>query len=237
MSDHEDAEHLSMSAMFTTSDSTAKIDAALAKAQGEIEHAVKDKTNPHFRSKYADLTSVWGACRDALSKNGISVTQWPIHSTDGRLHIMTRLAHAGEWMCAHFSLPVQKQDAHGYASGTTYAKRIALSAAVGVVADEDDDGNAASAPRSETIRQVEPPASTMAGRKIESDGVRKAREWVNSEALPAVAACKTAEALNVWTAENAKIRERVKIVVPDDSAALEHRIKLKAEKFNVLAAG
>jgi hypothetical protein len=225
--------------MFTTSDSTAKIDAALAKAQGEIEHAVKDKTNPHFRSKYADLTSVWGACRDALSKNGISVTQWPIHSTDGRLHIMTRLAHAGEWMCAHFSLPVQKQDAHGYASGTTYAKRIALSAAVGVVADEDDDGNAATegGPAKPTLRAVDPPQTSMAGRKNENEGIRAAREWVNAEAIPAVKACKTAEALNVWVAENKKRMRDVKEIAPDEFAALNHRIGLKADSFNVVAAG
>lgn len=226
--------------MFTTSENTAKLDAALAKAQGEIDNAVKDKTNPHFRSKYADLTSVWEACRASLSKNGISVTQWPVHSTDGRLHIMTRLAHAGEWMMSHFSLPVQKQDAHGYASGTTYAKRIALSAAVGVVADEDDDGNAASSPRTNHVPDAHPVGaaqpSSMAGRKIEAEGVKKAREWVNAEALPAVAACKTAEALNVWTAENGKIIERVKVLVPDDAAALDHRIKLKAESFNVRAA-
>lgn len=130
--------------MIETSESTAKLDEALAKAQGEIEAAAKDKVNPAFRSKYADLTSVWAAIRPALSKHGISVTQWPIHSDDNRLHIVTRLAHGGEWIRAHFSIPVVKQDPHGYGSATTYAKRFSLAACVGVVADEDDDGNAAS---------------------------------------------------------------------------------------------
>ena len=140
--------------MIETSDNTAKLDSALAKAQGEIEAASKDKLNPAFRSKYADLSSVWGAIRPALSKHNISVTQWPIHSEDGRLHIVTRLAHDGEWIRAHFSIPVQKQDAHGYGSATTYAKRFSLAAAVGVVADEDDDGNGASgkaAPAASTV--------------------------------------------------------------------------------------
>lgn len=130
--------------MIETSPTTAKLDTALAKAQGEIEAASKDKVNPAFRSKYADLTSVWAAIRPALCKHGISITQWPVHSTDGRLHIVTRLAHDGEWIRAQFSIPVTKQDPHGYGSATTYAKRFSLAACVGVVADDDDDGNAAS---------------------------------------------------------------------------------------------
>lgn len=129
--------------MIETSEQTAKLDAALAKAQGKIEAASKDKVNPAFRSKYADLTAVWGAIRPALSECGIAVTQWPIHSDDGRLHIVTRLACDGEWIKGHFSIPVTKQDAHGYGSAVTYAKRFSLAAAVGVVADDDDDGNKA----------------------------------------------------------------------------------------------
>jgi hypothetical protein len=131
--------------MFRTSESTAAIDAALAKAQSRIQAAVKDKTNPAFRSKYADLPAVWDACRDALTSNGISVTQWPLHSEDNRLHLVTRLACGGEWMMCEFSIPADKQNAHGYGSAITYAKRFSLAAAIGVVADEDDDGNAASA--------------------------------------------------------------------------------------------
>jgi len=135
--------------MFETSQTTAKLDAALAKAQGEIEAAAKDKVNPAFRSKYADLTAVWAAIRPALSKNGVAVTQWPMHSEDNRLHLVTRLAHDGEWIKCEFSIPVDKSNSHGYGSAVTYAKRFALAAAVGVVADEDDDGNAAakSAPK------------------------------------------------------------------------------------------
>lgn len=134
-----------METPFATSDTTDKLDAALSKAQGEIVAASKDKTNPHFKSKYADLASVWEACRGALTKNGINVTQWLLHSEDGRLHIVTRLACGGQWLRGHFSIPVSKPDAQGYGSATTYAKRFALAAAVGVVADDDDDGNAASA--------------------------------------------------------------------------------------------
>lgn len=83
----------------------------------------------------------------------------------------------------------------------------------------------------------EPPKSTMAGSKIEAEGARKAREWINSEAIPTVKACKSAEELNVWVAENKKRMRDAKEIVPDDFAALNHRIGLKADSFNTLAAG
>jgi hypothetical protein len=151
--------------VFETSQSTAKLDAALAKAQGEIEAAAKDKVNPAFRSKYADLTAVWAAIRPALSKNGVAVTQWPAHSNDSRLHLITRLAHDGEWIKCEFSIPVDKSNSHGYGSAVTYAKRFALAAAVGVVADEDDDGNAAAkaAPKSKMDLSVQEPENRGPG--------------------------------------------------------------------------
>ena len=132
--------------MFQTSPTTAKLDMALAKAQAEIEAAAKDKVNPHFRSRYADLTAIWDACRFALGRHQLSLTQWPVHSEDGKLHLITRVAHAGEWLLCEMSIPVSKQDPQGFGSAITYAKRFALSAALGVVADEDDDGNKASEP-------------------------------------------------------------------------------------------
>lgn len=171
--------------MFRTSDGTAKLDAALAKAQSQIEAASKDKVNPAFRSKYADLTAVWEACRTALTANGISISQWPVHSDDNRLHLITRLACDGEWMMCEFSIPTSKQDAHGYGSATTYAKRFALAAAVGVVADEDDDGNAASnrpeRPQPTRVPDVAPapkkdPLKPWKGPLTKTDLTKKLRE-------------------------------------------------------------
>lgn len=138
-----DTGHVGDQSMFSTSPQTADLDAAMAKAQGEIQAAVKDKENPFFKSKYADLASVWFACREALSKNGVSVTQWPLHTEDGRLHIITRLACNGQWIKAEFSVPIGKQDAQGLVAASTYARRAALSAAVGIAPDDDDDGNEA----------------------------------------------------------------------------------------------
>jgi hypothetical protein len=171
--------------MFTSSETTAKLDAAIAKAQGEFEAAAKDKINPAFRSKYADLTAVWAAIRPALSKHGIAVTQWPIHSDDGRLHLLTRLAHDGEWMRCEFSIPVAKVDSHGYGSAVTYAKRFALAAAVGVVADDDDDGNAAKnqKPTDTSHLNGTPGASKKDTRPIYKDLIAEMRKAQSVEAL------------------------------------------------------
>lgn len=127
-----------------TSEQINELAAALAKAQGQIKGAVKDSTNPHFKSSYADLASVWDACRDALSENGIAVIQTPHTDEASNCHVVTMLTHAsGQWVRDTFSLPPTKADPQGYGSAITYMRRYALAAIVGV-APEDDDGNAAS---------------------------------------------------------------------------------------------
>jgi ERF superfamily len=143
--------------MFESSQSTEKLDAALAKAQSGFKVARKDQSNPFYKSKYANLLSVWDACRDALHENQISVTQWPIHSSDQMVHLVTRIAHQGEWIKATFSMPVTKQDPQGYKSAVTYLRRTCLEAALGIV-DDDDDGNAASSSVDNSHEYVSPPA-------------------------------------------------------------------------------
>jgi hypothetical protein len=124
-----------------------KLATALAKAQSEVEGAKKDSANPHFKSKYADLASVWLACREALTKNGLAIIQGPGRTENGVMSMTTQLVHAsGQWVRETMSIPLQKQDAQGYGSATTYARRYALAAFVGV-SPEDDDGNAASHPQ------------------------------------------------------------------------------------------
>lgn len=130
------------------SESIKELATALSKAQGEVEGAVKGKTNPAFRSKYADLASVWEACREALVSNGLSVIQSPGELVEGKSMAMTTmlLHSSGQWIKDRLTIPLGKIDAHGYGSATTYARRFALAAFVGV-APEDDDGNAAAKPK------------------------------------------------------------------------------------------
>lgn len=127
-----------------TSQTIGKLSTALAKAQGEIRGATKDSTNPHFRSKYADMASVRDAIQDALSKHGIAYVQFPEGGPE-TVTITTVLTCGEEWMRASYSMRPVKSDPQGMGSAITYARRYALMAAVGV-APEDDDGNAASRP-------------------------------------------------------------------------------------------
>lgn len=128
-----------------TSDAIDQLSAALAAAQAEIRPALKDANNPAFNSKYADIGAVFEAARGPLAKYGLSVVQMPEHSDDALLHLTTRICHkSGQWIEGTMSIPVGKVNAHGYGSAITYARRYAYSAALGIVADEDDDGNKAS---------------------------------------------------------------------------------------------
>jgi hypothetical protein len=122
--------------------SIADLAAALCKAQAQMEGAKKDANNPHFKSKYADLASVWDAIRAPLTSNGLSVVQL-LRSISGGVEVETILMHAsGQQISDVFAVPATKNDAQGYGSAATYARRYALMAMVGV-APEDDDGNAA----------------------------------------------------------------------------------------------
>jgi len=118
---------------------------ALAKAQGEIKGALKDQSNPFFKSKYADLASVVEAIRAPFAKNGLSYIQTLDPTEKDEVRVETMILHSsGEWICCGIlGVPVTKADAQGYGSALTYARRYSLSAAAGV-APEDDDGNAAS---------------------------------------------------------------------------------------------
>lgn len=126
------------------SSSLGALGAALAKAQGEMDAAKKDSSNPFFNSSYADLASAWDACRGPLSKNGLAVIQRIFNDPQG-VGIRTLLIHAsGEWIQSSFVLPVKDKTAQGMGSSVTYGRRYALMAAVGIAPDDDDDGNAAS---------------------------------------------------------------------------------------------
>jgi len=122
---------------------------ALSAAQGQLSTAKKKSTNPHFKSKFADLSEVWEACRAALSKNKIAVIQCP-QFTDKCDYLETTLVHeSGEYMVSRMVLKNAKGDMQGLGSSISYAKRYSLAAMVGVTSeDEDDDGNAASIPTS-----------------------------------------------------------------------------------------
>jgi len=131
------------------SDSIANLAKALSIVQGKLTYAKKDSKNPFFKSNYADLESVWDACRELLSINNLAVAQFPglYSELDKSMSLTTILTHAsGEWISQEMSVPITKPDAQGAGSALTYMRRYALAAVVGVV-QADDDGNAASSPK------------------------------------------------------------------------------------------
>jgi hypothetical protein len=134
-----------------------KLASALAKAQAEITGAAKDANNPHFGSKYADLASVWDACRGPLTKHEIAVVQRP--SADGnKVTVETVLLLAsGESLAG--SLTCQARDAgpQSIGSAITYLRRYGLAAMVGV-APEDDDAEAAEGRAKQQAPQMKPQA-------------------------------------------------------------------------------
>jgi len=120
------------------------IAAALVKAQRAFGPALKDKTNPAFRSKYADLGACIDAVQEALNSNGIALLQQTREDATGVTVETVFLHESGEvWASGPLHVPASKQDPQGYGSALTYARRYSLMAACGI-APEDDDGNAAS---------------------------------------------------------------------------------------------
>ena len=129
-----------------TSESITKISAALVKAQGELNAVSKDGNNPHFRSKYATLQNIVESTRDTLRKHGLAVVQ-TFNETDGTyVSLTTTLLHeSGEYISGTISMRPTKNDPQSIGGCATYARRYSY-AILGIVADEDDDGNAASQP-------------------------------------------------------------------------------------------
>lgn len=120
--------------------------AALAAFQAEAPTLPKTATNPHFRSKFTPLDVIVEQTRGLLSKHGIVWIAKPGENADGKPVLDYTLAHAasGEREDGSMPLLLAKPDSQGQGSAITYARRYALCAVLNLVADDDDDGNAAS---------------------------------------------------------------------------------------------
>lgn len=124
--------------MCTKSESIKELALALSKAQAVMGGAIKDSTNPFFKSNYADLESVWSACRKPLTDNGLAVIQMP-SITDGKVSIETMLTHSsGEWISSTVSATPMKNDPQSIGSVMSYLRRYALASVVGVYQTDDD---------------------------------------------------------------------------------------------------
>ena len=155
-----------------------KIAPAFIKAKRAFMPAMKDKTNPAFRSKYADLGACLEAVDDALLEQGIALYQETFMDDTGVTVETVFLHESGEMIRGgKLHVPASKMDPQGFGSALTYARRYSLQAACGI-APEDDDGNAASkggsapqkaTPKASPAGEVEPDAIVVAQFNAASD--------------------------------------------------------------------
>lgn len=130
--------------MLLSSDKIDLLVTALVEAQSKMPAVPKTKTNPFFKSKYADLSSVVETVEPVIANVGLAVAQFVSH--DGAsTTLKTFLMHtSGQWMGDEMVLHLGKSTPQDQGSAITYARRYAYCAALGIVSDDDDDGNAAS---------------------------------------------------------------------------------------------
>jgi hypothetical protein len=127
------------------SENVNEIAKAMSCFQGQMKPALKDSSNPFFKSRYSNLESVWNSIREPLCNNGLTALQ-DVFTTDNGVSICTTIIHcSGQWIeFGPLEIPITKKDAQSIGSATSYGKRYALCAACGVVSgDEDDDGEKA----------------------------------------------------------------------------------------------
>lgn len=140
------------------SDSISNLAKALAAFQGEVKNPKCTANNPFFNSSYAPLSEIIDAAKPILAKHGLSYTQSV--SGDGQsLNVTTLLMHAsGEWI-EHDSLTTkpERNNSQGQGSAATYARRYTLAAALGLAADNDDDGNESSQPSNPQTKKAPAP--------------------------------------------------------------------------------
>ena len=120
----------------------SKIIASLVKAFAEVKQATRSEINPYFKSKYADLSEIDNACRDALVNNKLSIMQIPKYRGENVLEIQTTILHEdGEVIkCEPTGIIIEKLNSHGIGSAISYLRRYTLASLMGVIT-KDDDGN------------------------------------------------------------------------------------------------
>ena len=154
-----------------TSQEVGELAKALINVQRQLQPATKDADNPFTKSKYATLNSVMDSCRDALLSNGIWLCQYPVPAEPGYLGLVTKLTHAesGQWQSSLAVVPLPKVDPQGVGISMTYTRRYALSAMLGIVTEEDTDGEFASDKPNRLQRQKNAVTVPQRGKTIQDD--------------------------------------------------------------------
>jgi hypothetical protein len=191
---------------------------AFIAAQREIKTALKDSKNPHYKSTYADLESVWDACRDALHNHNLGIMQLTDLDPSGVPVLITRIVHeSGQHVEGRYPLLCKDpSNPQATLAALTYARRGSLAAACGVV-QSDDDGNTAAGhtPSPSVAKPAAAPttakapgnamADLFAAHKLEypkavEDLIGKAvKEWSENDKTSAREAIKKLQAGTPWS--------------------------------------
>lgn len=161
--------------MTTHSESLNELAPALAKAQAAMKAADMDGENPHFRSRYATLASITAAVKKPLADHGLCVVQG-VGAGEGTAKVSTMILHAsGQWIASELALPVgERATPQAIGSAISYGRRYGLAGLLGVVADDDDDGNvaeeSAKASPVAAVRKTATPAPVQAEEDFEWRG-------------------------------------------------------------------
>jgi len=197
-----------------TSESIKDLATAMAAAQGVLTNPPKNKTNPHFKSSYVDLSDGLEVIRKCFSKHGLAFIQGT-SIVDGMIVLNTRITHlSGQWIESEYPVGgLGKPQEMG--SGMTYARRYALFSMVGVAGEDDDDGNAAQAAEPAKAakaapRQMQPGMTPDDSTKL-LEVIRGAMEF-----------CKTVETLTDWAGEH---KDQIAMLLPAHRKELESDYK------------
>lgn len=189
-----------------------QVAAAMVKAQRAFGPALKDRTNPAFKSKYADLGACLDAVLDALNVEGIALVQRQ-HPHEGGVMVETLFVHeSGETFSAGMlAVPAAKQDPQGYGSALTYARRYSLMAACGI-APEDDDGNAAA---KNFVKPAAAPASVDMSPKARAERMKVGVSAGDAAGVAAaLSEMRAADLESIWTYFDEKTQAKLQAAWP-----------------------
>ena len=201
-----------------TSDNIEHLSTALAAAQGALKNPPKNKVNPHFKSRYVDLSDGLDAIRECLSKNGLAFIQGTSIS-DSMIVLNTRITHkSGQWLESDYPVGgLGRPQEMG--SAMTYARRYALFSLVGVAGEDDDDGNAAQATEAA-------PVKGKAAKQMEPGLTPDDSEKLMGVIKGAMDFCETAPQLSDWATEN---KDKIAMLLPVHRKDLQDHYKSRRD--------
>ena len=205
-----------------TSDNIEHLSTALATAQGALKNPPKNKVNPHFKSRYVDLSDGLDTIRECLSKNGLAFIQGTSIS-DNMIVLNTRITHkSGQWLESDYPVGgLGRPQEMG--SAMTYARRYALFSLVGVAGEDDDDGNAAQAAEAAPVKSVK-----AAPKQMEPGLTPDDSEKLMGVIKGAMDFCETAPQLSDWATEN---KDKIAMLLPAHRKDLQDYYKSRRDEL------